>query len=121
MGPFDYVKSINFKQPIDLSSVETDYLPFIINRAYSNFYDTALQANEMNIRPHATNEQQFKYLNNTISKANRFSEWNKPTKNEDIDLIKQVYKYTTKKAIQVVGLFSEDDLKELRKKVDIGG
>ena len=129
-SPFDYVKKINTKKESvlteeELSQIEKDFQPFLVLRAFSYFPDTCLIANEVNMRMtplhNMTNKMVYDYLNNSISKGNRFSKWEKPIKDDAIELIKQVYKYTTKKAIEVVHLFDENDLEKLRRMVDTGG
>lgn len=130
MTPFDYVKKINTKKDNilteeEMSQIESDFVPFVVLRAFSYFPDTCLQANEMNLRSSSrhnlSKKMIYDYLNNSIDKSNRFSKWEKPIKDDSIELIKRVYGYTTKKAIEVVKFFSENDLEELKRKVDDGG
>ena len=67
------------------------------------------------------NIQHFDYLNMTIPKGNRFAKWVKPKKDDVISLIQKVYGYSVKKAEEVVEIFSEEDIKNLYKKVNEGG
>ena len=55
---------INGTEEIDF----TQYVPFVINRGLSNFWDTCLIANELNRYPLIPKEAQFIFLKVVISK-----------------------------------------------------
>lgn len=126
MNPFDFVKDINYrkkdllKDDID-GHLEQEYKPFLINRTLSFTHDTALHANEMNIRPFLDNKLQYQYLLNIIRPKNRFGRWLKAEKYEAIDLIVEYYGYSLQKAREVVDIFTDEDLSTLRQKLFTGG
>jgi len=126
MNPFDFVKDINYKKKDLLKDdpdgqFEREYKPFLINRTLSFTSDTALYANEMNIRPFLDNKLQYHYLLNIIRPKNRFGRWLKAEKYEAIDLIVEYYGYSFQKAREVIDIFTDEDLRILKQKLFTGG
>jgi len=127
MKPFDYLNAINYtKENIVEESdnpelAEKLYPPYMINRGLSYFTDTILFANEMNIRHQCDNKLQFEFFLNSIRKRKRFSKWFKKEQDENLDIIMSHYGYSYEKAKQVLSLFTEEKLKQLRDKRFEGG
>lgn len=123
MNPFEYLNSINDnKQDIMYDDIaEKAYNPFMINRSLSYFQDTIFFANEMNRYHHLDKKLQFHFLINIVRKRKRFSKWNKPELDSDIDVVKEYYGYSNEKARQALTLLSPSQIEELRKKVSKGG
>ena len=123
MNPFDYVNSINYsKKDIMVDDIaERSYNSFMTNRSLSYFQDTVFFANEMNRYHHLDNKLQFHFLLNIVRKRKRFSKWNKPELDSDIDVVKEYYGYSNEKARQALTLLSPSQIEELRKKVSKGG
>ena len=123
MNPFEYVNSINYsKKDIMVDDIaERSYNPFMTNRSLSYFQDTVFFANEMNRYHHLENKLQFQFLLNIVRKRKRFSKWNKPELDSDIDVVKEYYGYSNEKARQALTLLSPSQIEELRKKVSKGG
>lgn len=123
MSPFDYVNAINYsKKDImvdDLS--EKEYNPFIINKALSFFSDTILFANEMNKYHHLDGRLQFDFFINIIKKKQRFSKWLKPSEVENLELIKNYYGYSNEKAKSVLTVLSNEQIDELKTRMNKGG
>lgn len=118
---FDYIKAINQKTDIEFDSeFEEVYSQFVVGRQFSYFPETVLVAQEANLMQ-LTNKQHFQYLNNTIEKGNRFCKWDKAIKHESLDIIKRYYGYSTKLALEVIDLFTEDDINNIKNKLDEGG
>jgi hypothetical protein len=124
---WDYVNSINANKNIFATTdspdiVEKEYNPWIVNKAFSYFYDTVKQANENNISYHLDKKLQYMYLLNTVSPKKRFSKWAKKDKKPgDIELVKQVYGYSQKKAEVALSLLSAEQIKELKRRLSTGG
>ena len=120
MKPFDYLNAINYtKEDIIEESdnpelAEKLYPPYMINRGLSYFTDTILFANEMNIRHQCDNKLQFEFFLNSIRKRKRFSKWFKKEQDENLDIIMSHYDYSYEKARQVLSLFNEEQLQQLR-------
>ena len=100
---------------------EKDYVPFIINRSLSYFYDTVSLANVMNQYHHIDNKLQYHFLINIVRKRKRFSKWIKPEIESDIEVVKQYYGYSNEKARQVLPLLSPDQITIIKQKVSKGG
>lgn len=123
ISPFEFINSINYTKSnliVDEWS-EKQYQPYIVNKGLSFSSDSVIFANEMNSRPHLEKSLQNNFLINTIRPKKRFSKWIKPEKLEAIEIIKDYYGYSTEKARQVVTIFTEEQLKNLKEKLKKGG
>ena len=123
MNPFEYVKAINnTKKDIMVDDIaEKEYNAFMVNRSLSNFRDTVLYANLMNVYHHLDARLQFDFFINTIKKKNRFSKWLKPIKYENLEVIKEYYGYSNEKAKSVLSLLDNNQIEELKKRIYKGG
>ena len=123
MNPFEYVKAINTtKKDIMVDDIaEKDYNAFMVDRSLSNFRDTVLFANLMNLNHHLDSRLQFDFFINTIKKKNRFSKWLKPIKYEDLSIIKEYYGYSDEKAKSVLSLLDNKQIEELKRRIYKGG
>ena len=123
MNPFDYVNAINYnKKDIMVDDIaEKEYNPYIINKALSFFPDTILFANEMNKYHHLDHRLQFDFFINIIRKKQRFSKWLKPSEVENLKLIKDCYGYSNEKAKSVLTLLSNEQIDELKTRMNKGG
>lgn len=124
MTPFDFLNAINenkkdlFQDP----QANKDYSPFMINRGLSFFPDTVLYANEMNRSSQIPHKWQFEFLKNSIPKKKRFSKWHKKdTTTDQLKLIMEHYKYSEKRAMEVLNILSPKQLIELQQAYDKGG
>ena len=128
-NPFSYVTVINKKEGLyprdDLNQFHGAYSQYLVNRNFSYYVDTILVSQEMNIRGDSDygidDVTHFDYMNESIKKGSRYSKWDKPEQNDVVDLICRVYNYTPKKAKEVIDLFTDDDIKQLKQKIYEGG
>ena len=124
MNPFDFLNSINDnKQDLFVDpQAEKDYNPFMVNRGLSYFPDTILYANEMNRSFDTPKEWQFQFLRLSIPKKKRFSKWHKKDNTTDlIKLIMRHYKYSEKRAYEVINILSPTQIEEIRASYETGG
>ena len=126
VNPFDYINAINNGKHIIRDSdnkelAEKDYNPFLTNRSFSYFRDTIIIANEMNSKSNLLKLQQYDFYINTVRPKKRFSKWAKQEKDLSLDIIVEYYKCSFNKAKQILKLLSDDDLKEMKKKLEKGG
>jgi hypothetical protein len=123
MNPFEYVNAINTgKKDIMIDDLaEKAYVPYTINRSLSYFNDTVLAANEMNKHHHLDKKLQFHFLLNLVRKRKRFSKWNKPDTNNDVEAVKEYYNYSNEKARQVLPLLTSEQIAIIKEKVNKGG
>jgi hypothetical protein len=127
MNPFDYINSINTTKKNLMVGTENDQLaekgydPFLTNRALSYHNDTIGFANEMNTRHYLDKKPQFDFLLNIVRPKKRFAKWAKKHKDSDVDVIKEYYGYSDIKARQVLSILTDENIAEIREKVDKGG
>ena len=122
MNPFDYVNSITYtKEDIMTDLNESEYSPFLTNRALSYHQDCILYANEMNRRFDVPNKLQYHYLLNTIRKRKRFAKWIKPDKIDDLRIVMEYYSVSRQKAEEYLNIISEKEIGVLRRKMNKGG
>jgi len=119
----DILKSINVTKDTDLIDVynESDYPSWVVNRALSFYPDTILQVNEINQHSQMPRTMQYKYLLYSVRKKNRYSPWLKVKLDPGVQLIKEYYGYSTRKAKEVLPMFTNEDLEELKLILDKGG
>jgi hypothetical protein len=124
MTPFDFLNAINenkkdlFQDP----QASKDYTPFMINRGLSFFPDTVLYANEMNMHVQIPTQWQFEFLKNSITKKKRFSKWHKrDATTEQLKLVMKHYKYSEKRANEVLNILSPKQVIELQEAYEKGG
>jgi hypothetical protein len=123
LSPFDFIKSVsNNKKDLlkDNPDNAKEYNAFMVNRGLSFYPDTVLIANEMNLYPDIPAAAQYYYYMGAIRKGNRYSEWHKKKKDDDLDLIQKVYQVRRDIAKQYLKLLSKDDLDKLRDLTDTG-
>jgi hypothetical protein len=124
LSPFDFLNAINqtkenlFQDP----QAEKDYLPFMVNRGLSYFYDTVMLANEMNFHRDTPKDWQFHFLLNSITKKKRFSKWAKAEKaGEDLQLVMLYYGYSQERAKEALRILSDEQLSIIKSKFEKGG
>lgn len=121
----EYLKAINHsKEPLldtDDEFVERDYAPFVINRCLSYFTDTLFMVNEMNACPSIDKKLHFDYLLNGIRKRKRYSKWLKNEECQKVNVVKEYFGYSERKAREVVTLLSDSDIEEMAKYLYRGG
>lgn len=124
MSPFDFVNEIQQgkKQLIIDDATETEYVPFLVNRALSYHKDCVMYANEMNRRHQIDKKLQNDFLLNTVrSKRRPFNKWAKAEKNEDMACVKSYYGLSDAKARDALRLLTDEQIQMLKDKTDVGG
>ena len=106
--------------------VDGDYSQWRTNTILSNFKDTILYANEVNINSHITDQMHYDYLFNSIRKSKR---WNKAETKEEkkqrerqeylISLVSEHYKYNTSRSKEVLKLLTPEQIEKI--KIEKGG
>ena len=105
-----------------VSESEKAYNSFMINRGLSFFQDSILFANEMNIHHDLPAKMSYDFYRHSLRPRKRFSKWFKALPDgDDIELIKRRYGYSSQKAREVLPLFGDDALRELRLEMNVGG
>jgi hypothetical protein len=120
----DFLSSINTTKQNLIDSdpkAEKLYLPFIVNKCLSYFPDTIMAVNEVNCLGFADKKMQYDYLLNAIRAKKRFAPWQKKIQDADVDLVKQAYSLSEKKALELLPLLSPEKLETIRKTQFTGG
>ena len=120
-----YLTAINYSKEKLLDTDDRDwerkYPPFIINKGLSYFSDTVLYANEMNRLHHASKHMQFSFFLNSIKSRKRFSKWLKASKLKDLDVVKQHFGYSNKRAQEVLTILTKEKLDYIKERLYKGG
>ncbi|MBT4995452.1 MAG: DNA polymerase clamp loader subunit A [Hellea sp.] len=125
--PFDFMNAASFSKDDLIANHENPemaenlYVPYIVNRGFTNFEDSILHANEMNQRAHLFKDAQFQYYRGVLRKRKRFSKWPKADKSKDLDAIQEVYQCNRTIAKLYLKALSTADLKEVHSKLSTGG
>jgi|DEB19_MinimDraft_3_1074340.scaffolds.fasta_scaffold199012_1 hypothetical protein len=106
----------------DVLENEKDYNAFVVNRAISFHYDCVMQANEMNKYPSLSANMQYQFLLNSIRGYKRpFRKWEKRETIENLEAVKEYYRYSNEKAKEALVLLNATQLEEIRKELNKGG
>ena len=120
-----YLTAINYSKEKLLDTDDRDwekkYPPFIINKGLSYFSDTIMYANEMNRLHHASKHMQFSFFLNSIKSRKRFSKWLKASKLKDLDVVKQHFGYSNKKAQEALSLLTKEKIDYIKERLYKGG
>ena len=120
----DWLNSINFTKENLIEQDETlkkDYPPYIINKCLSGHVDSILYANEMNLHHSLDKDMQYSFYLNSLRKRKRFSPWLRKDKIEDLNCVKQYYKYSTEKALQALKILSKEQITFIKQRLETGG
>ena len=122
---FEYLNAITYKKKDIIGDdpiAEKFYEPYKINKALSQNRDCILYVNEMNFRPSTDKKLQFDYFINNIRKRFRKAEkWLTPESLNDIDCVKEYFKYSDEKARQALNILSDGDLVVIKETIQKGG
>lgn len=123
LSPFDFVGSINDKKYVMVDpDTERDYVPFVINRALSNFIDAMPYVHFLNVHHQLPHKMQYDYLFHGLRKMKRYGKWNKLEKHEYLDDVMKYYKVSQQKAIGYIERLTIEQLQALRfKMTNFGG
>lgn len=127
INPFDYINDISYnKKDIIRNSDnpeldEKEYQPWLTNKTFSYFPDTALYASEMNKYSFLPNQMAFDYLINSISKRKRFTKQSKHITSDEVRAISEYFGYSLRRAEETIKYLTADQISEIKKKTDTGG
>lgn len=122
VGLFDWINSIsNNKNIVMTDENKKEYVPFVINRALSNFVDTIMYSNEMNLYHHIPKDIQYTYFLKGIRKSKRYGKWHKPKKDNQDEVLMKYYKCNRQRASEMRTLLTTEQIDELESRMDLGG
>jgi hypothetical protein len=121
----DYVPALSHTKENLLDTLDQEwekkYPAYMINRAFSQYQDTILYANEMNYYPFVDNKLQFDYLLNSIRPRKRFSPWAKKSIQSDLDYVKEYYGYNNKRAEEALKILTDEQIIKIKSVLNKGG
>lgn len=117
MTPFDIIKIINEKTPHDKDEVIADYVPFVINRGFSNMMGLIFYAAEISKYQHLDKDIQFDFYMNGIPKGKRFGKWFKTESSDEslINIVCRVLGVNPSLAKSYLAMLSEEQKTEILK------
>jgi hypothetical protein len=118
MNPFDYVKAINEKKPVEHLE---GYNPFLTNMSLSYTLDTVMLANEMNRFPNLHPHLQFKFLYGAVRRGRRYGKWYKAVEAPHLDAVMEYYGYSRQKALEALQVLTQDNIRDILREMDRGG
>lgn len=111
---FEILNSISNKEKLQFSP--KDYNPFMVNRFLSSNIDCLFLANEMNKYPMLDKEIQYTFLFVNIRKQRRRFSFKKNVEDTKISLIMKFFGYNRQRAIEVEGLITDEQVRELQER-----
>lgn len=119
---FDFLNDLTFnKSGLLNEDNKRDYSPYMINRFLSMDMATLLYAQEMNMRHGLDKELHYEYLLKSMRKMKRYLKYVKSTKDENVDLLSDYYQVNKTHAKQFLKLHTEEDLEQIRIRMNPGG
>jgi hypothetical protein len=119
-GPFDYVNSINDGVNIVRGTDNEGgrmkkYVPFLVNRAFSQHNDAIYHANLINLNSHIDNIMQYEYYLHALRKKKRFGSWPKKDQDQEANLktIAKYYNVSRSVASSYARLLTKEQIHEL--------
>jgi len=119
----DWLNSINVGKNNLMEGGENieDYSPFIINKCMASHIDTLFIASEMNVAHYLDKDIQYNYYLHVVKKKRRFAQWIKSSSSKDLEIVKEYYNYSDKKAKEALKILSSKDLDIIRSELYRGG
>jgi hypothetical protein len=101
---------------------ERSYPKFMVGRALSNYADTVLVANELNKYPNLDNKLHYDFCLNIVKPFKRpYAKWFKKVETTDLQTIKEYYGYSDAKAMEILNILTNDQISDLKNKLNKGG
>lgn len=119
--PFDFLNSINSTKKNlirDEGRGASEYAPYLMNKGLSQFPDTIMLANEMNMRHHTDKQMQYEFLFHSVRPRKRFAKWAKKEDAEIVQTIADMFGCSIRKAEEiraVIGSKKTDEILEKSK------
>jgi hypothetical protein len=127
-----YENSINSgKEPLSLENQEFKYEKWRTNTSLANHLDTIMDANQMNLNYHLSDQMHYDYLFYSVRKKKRFGakksdrdkQLDRQQKEEEdkLALISEYYKYNTVKSKAALRVLTDSQLEIIKRRLEKGG
>lgn len=123
----DFLTSINktkrnlIREAEDPAEMTKKYPAWVVRALLSYHPDSLIAVEALNQLPHLDPDLQYEFLLGILPKQNRFAKLYKEDVSENVDLIMRRYNYSTKKALEVLDLHTDEDMDDIRAQLDEGG
>jgi len=118
MGDLTLDKNNILRQDVE---AEKDFHPFIINRGMSMGIDTVLYANEMNFHCGLSKQMVYDFYIHSLRPGKRYNKWAKNVDDKTINLIREYYQLSLTKAWEAMALLTDEDIEDIKIRMDKGG
>lgn len=121
-GGYDWrwENSINSTK-VRVTDEEHKYVPWRTNSSLSNYPDTIMHANAMNLMHGLHWKAQYDYLFYSIRKRKRFFKKDATTEDQNFALIRHHYKYGVAKTRDALRVLTPEQIEIIRKRTEEGG
>ena len=123
-GLFDVIGDLSYqkKHLINMSEVsESEYVPYMTNKAFSFHIDSLFYANDMNIYSDLDKAIQYDYYFHSLSKKKRYSKWFKPDNEERVLKIQQFFECNKDVAIEYMNILGKEEIDSIVEKMKSTG
>ena len=118
MNIFDFTNDISYhKKGFEKDEIEKDYNPYVTISVFSNYPDTILLANELNIlKVQPSKENHFKFLFHIVRKKQRYSKSSKKEVQnfEDANLVSEYYNVSLERSVEYLKILKEEEVKQIK-------
>ncbi len=123
MTPFEIKGAIEQKLTLEWDEVlEKEYVPFIINRAFSFNMHTVFHANEMNKCSFIPKKWHYDFYFASVPKGKKFDKWIKQEKaSADIQAIARYFHINNERASEFYRILTPEQMKIIHEKLYEGG
>jgi len=123
MNPFEYANDLMIEESYDVDIEQRkDYKEFLINRSLSYQPDLIYAVNEINRYPDVEKKLHYDFLHNIIPKKKRPKKfWIKGKKLENMEIVKEFFKYSNSKAETALDVLTDGDIDYIKSKLNKGG
>ena len=91
-----------------------EYNAYMMNKAFANFSDTILIANEINKFYNVPDEIQWRFYKNTVTKKKRFGKWFKALDEEEpIELLAKMFNCSVKEMRKIIHVIPKEKMDEI--------
>jgi hypothetical protein len=121
---FEFVDAVSHTKDasfMDDPTWEKEYVPFIVNRAFSYHRDSVLAANVMNERPHLQKNLQAWFYLNTLRARKRYASWHKREQGSGAKSIAEYYGCSLRIASVLVNLHTPEQIEYIERRLFKGG
>jgi hypothetical protein len=101
--------------------IDHKYSAWRTNGILSNYVDTIMYANEMNMNASLDNKLQYDFLFYSVKAKKRFFKKKKTENDTNLELIKEYYKYNNERAKEALSILSGEQIKQIKMILEKGG